>query len=261
MGHIVCEKSAGAVIKTYSPDLIVHTVLEETEPHGNASAADIFARVEPLLDRLHVVVVGPGLGRDALMLDTVSRCISAVRQRNLPLVVDADGLWLVTQRPDIVHGYAKAVLTPNVVEFARLRERLGVEDASGDDGEARVLQAVSRALGGVHVVKKAGADLIAGAGSPVLECRVPGGLKRCGGQGDVLSGIMGTMLAWKEQYLQAQPEAELLQEPECTALACYAACAATRTASRLAFEQRGRATSAVDLLSHVGAAYKELFED
>lgn len=33
-----------------------------------------------------------------------------------------DGLWLIAQWPDIIHGYQKAVLTPNHVEFTRLWE-------------------------------------------------------------------------------------------------------------------------------------------
>lgn len=36
------------------------------------------------------------------------------------MVIDADGLWLVQEDPEVVKGYKKAVLTPNVVEFKRL---------------------------------------------------------------------------------------------------------------------------------------------
>lgn len=31
-----------------------------------------------------------------------------------------DGLWLIAQQPALIHGYQKAVLTPNHVEFSRL---------------------------------------------------------------------------------------------------------------------------------------------
>lgn len=29
LGHVICDPSAGNVIKTYSPDMIVHRILEE----------------------------------------------------------------------------------------------------------------------------------------------------------------------------------------------------------------------------------------
>lgn len=40
------------------------------------------------------------------------------------VVIDADGLYLVQNEPEVVRGNAKAVLTPNVVEFKRLCESL-----------------------------------------------------------------------------------------------------------------------------------------
>ena len=35
-----------------------------------------------------------------------------------------DGLYLVTQYPEVVKNYKKAILTPNVVEFSRLYEKV-----------------------------------------------------------------------------------------------------------------------------------------
>lgn len=46
--------------------------------------------------------------------------IRLAREKDLYIVIDADGLWLVQSDPEVVKGYKKAVLTPNVVEFERL---------------------------------------------------------------------------------------------------------------------------------------------
>ena len=46
--------------------------------------------------------------------------IQLARGKGLYIVVDADGLWLVQQEPEVIKGYQKCVLTPNVVEFQRL---------------------------------------------------------------------------------------------------------------------------------------------
>jgi ATP-dependent NAD(P)H-hydrate dehydratase len=36
----------------------------------------------------------------------------------------------------------------------------------------------------------------------IEEIKEPGGLKRCGGQGDILSGMTGTFLAWGKSYVE-----------------------------------------------------------
>lgn len=50
--HIFCPKHAAAPIKSYSPELIVHPILD---------SPDAFKLIEPWLDRLHVIVIGSGM--------------------------------------------------------------------------------------------------------------------------------------------------------------------------------------------------------
>ena len=78
--------------------------------------------VVSMMDRLHCLVVGPGLGRCPMVLEATARIIQEARSRNLPLVVDADGLYLLTLDTycDILAGYDKCVLTPNAMEQKRL---------------------------------------------------------------------------------------------------------------------------------------------
>jgi ATP-dependent NAD(P)H-hydrate dehydratase len=57
--------------------------------------------IGPWLPRLHVVIIGPGLGRDPAVLEGVGHLIDLCRAAAKPLVVDADGLWLATLRPDL----------------------------------------------------------------------------------------------------------------------------------------------------------------
>jgi len=53
------------------------------------SAEEISQKTIDLLERLHAIVVGPGLGRDNLMQDTAAKIIEAAKARNMPMVVDA----------------------------------------------------------------------------------------------------------------------------------------------------------------------------
>lgn len=57
--------------------------------------------IGPWLPRLHVVIIGPGLGRDPTVLEGVGHLVDLCRAAAKPLVVDADGLWLATLRPDL----------------------------------------------------------------------------------------------------------------------------------------------------------------
>lgn len=58
------------------------------------------------------------------MQDTAKELIKIAREKNMATVIDADGLYLIQNHPDIIKGYKKAVLTPNVVEFKRLCETM-----------------------------------------------------------------------------------------------------------------------------------------
>ncbi|XP_060574366.1 ATP-dependent (S)-NAD(P)H-hydrate dehydratase-like isoform X2 [Ruditapes philippinarum] len=113
--HVFCTTEAAPVIKSYSPELIVHPMLEKS---------DCPAEVSQWLLRLHSLVIGPGLGRMDFVLDNTRNIIEQAKERNLPLVIDADGLYLITEDPHIISGYKRAILTPNIVEFNRLYEKV-----------------------------------------------------------------------------------------------------------------------------------------
>lgn len=64
------------------------------------------AEVESWFTRLDCLVVGPGLGRDPLMLDVARAIIVRARQAALPMVLDGDALLLVAREPELVQGNA-----------------------------------------------------------------------------------------------------------------------------------------------------------
>ncbi|GAO16152.1 hypothetical protein UVI_02040470 [Ustilaginoidea virens] len=214
-----------------------------------------------MLPRLDVLVVGPGLGRDPLMLETVSRVVRAARGSRMPVVLDADALQLVQRDPDLVRGYRQAVLTPNVVEFGRLRSALGLDDAGDEDGsETAKVEALAAALGGVTVVQKGRSDFVSN-GDATLVNDMEGGRKRSGGQGDTLTGSIATFLAWRRAYLDRIWDVgrDLLGEDESIGLAAFGGSAITRECSRLSFIKRGRSLVASDLTDEVHSAFLGLF--
>lgn len=199
---------------------------------GQASPEDtdpdkISEGIIAMLARLHVLVIGPGLGRDPLMHAVCARVIRAARERGLPLVLDADALALVCKDPSLVRGYALAVLTPNVVEFGRLASALGLETKDAGGGSERV-EALASALDGVTVVQKGARDLVSN-GKTTLEVDLEGGKKRSGGQGDTLTGSIATFLGWRKAYLDGIWETGgKLGEDESITLAVFGGSAITR---------------------------------
>ncbi|KAH7171182.1 H-hydrate dehydratase [Dactylonectria macrodidyma] len=273
MSHVICTPAAAAVIKTYSPNLMVHPLMRQTpSPSRTSSAATsgeskdpesdpehISGRVIDMLPRLHVLVVGPGLGRDPLMQATVARVIRAARTQNIPMVLDADALLVVQKDPGLVRGYAGAVLTPNVVEFGRLCEALKL-DVQEDAGDTAKVEALAKALQGVTVIQKGGKDYISN-GKTTFTVDLEGGKKRSGGQGDTLTGAIATLLGWRKAYLDRLWDVgeNPLDEHETVGLAAFGGSAITKECSRLAFAKKGRSLQASDLTDEVHTAYLNLF--
>ncbi|OLN97037.1 ATP-dependent (S)-NAD(P)H-hydrate dehydratase [Colletotrichum chlorophyti] len=276
MSHVICTPGAASVIKTYSPNLMVHPLMRQSPsditPSGTRDAhtdpEKISGPIIEMLSRLHVLVIGPGLGRDPLMQDTVALVIRAAREKSLPLVLDADALQLVQKDPSLVRGYALAVLTPNVVEFSRLCRALDIDEKAvkekaeggGEEKETAKVESLARALDGVTIVQKGGKDFITN-GKETLIVDLEGGLKRSGGQGDTLTGSIATFLGWRNAYLEGlwDTGAQGLKEEELVRLAAFGGSAITRECSRRAFLKKGRSLQASDLTDEVHGSFMSLF--
>ncbi|KAI0429273.1 H-hydrate dehydratase [Xylaria sp. FL1042] len=263
MSHIICTPGAGAVIKTYSPNLMVHPLMRQSsKDKDKGDPEQVAGGIIDMLPRLHVLVIGPGLGRDPLMHETCARVLAAARERKMPVVLDADALAIVTKSPELVMGWREVVLTPNVVEFGRLWK--GVFSDRDQDGggagakESGQVETLSKALGGVTIVQKGGKDFVSN-GETTLVVDLQGGLKRSGGQGDTLTGSIATFLAWRKAYLDGLwDHGGHLQETETLGLAAFGGAAITRECSRLAFEKHGRSLQASDLTEQVHTAFMNI---
>jgi len=254
MSHVICEPGAGAVIKTYSPNLMVHPYMRQSKNMTESESVEsVSNEVVSMLSRLHVVVIGPGLGRDKAMQDTCARVIQEARKQNIPFVLDADGLFLAQTRPELVEGYKECILTPNVVEFGRLAKAKGVDVSDGDPEQ--LCSKLAKAFGGVTIIQKGPKDYISN-GETTFISDGEGGLKRSGGQGDTLTGTLGTMLAWRKAYVDRIWDHDNdLKPAELLALAAFAGSAITRECSKLAFKEKGRSLQAGDLTDFVHTAF------
>ncbi|RWR96834.1 hypothetical protein CKAN_02623700 [Cinnamomum micranthum f. kanehirae] len=277
LSHVFCTKDAGTVIKSYSPELIVHPVLEESYSVRDDEKVSVFrtviAEVAKWMERFDCIVVGPGLGRDPFLLlytvnlqgfrfltfslqDTVREIMKLARASSVPLVIDGDGLFLVTNNLDLVRGYPLAVLTPNVNEYKRLIQN--VLDCEVNDQEAvQQLLSLARRIDGPTILRKGKGDLISDGDTFVL-VNNDGSPRRCGGQGDILSGSVAVFSAWARQQASALNEdpSNSVQSP--MVLGCMAGAVLLRKAAALAFANKKRATLTTDIIECLGISLEKI---
>lgn len=272
LSHVFCTSNAATVIKSYSPEIIVHPYLSEstdfkevgglTDARRAVLVEEAASEVESWFSRLDCLVVGPGLGRDPLLLDTAKAVIQKARRNGLPLVLDGDGLFLVAREPELIIGYNRCVLTPNLNEFRRLSTVLGVTLHGPNNDRSSKLAEVTSILAGPTMVSKGPVDALCD-GKNTIMCNAMGASKRCGGQGDLLAGIIATFVAWTLSFMESakrSDEAVVMPEINPMILAAYGGCLVTRTASAYAFGQRKRSMVAGDVIESIGQAVELLFD-
>ncbi|EOC1334719.1 bifunctional ADP-dependent NAD(P)H-hydrate dehydratase/NAD(P)H-hydrate epimerase [Cronobacter turicensis] len=159
-----------APLVTARPELMVHELTSDA--------------LDASLEWADVVVIGPGLGQQ----EWGKSALAKVCQCDKPMLWDADALNLLAIAPDTSHN---RILTPHPGEAARLLNRSVAEIESDRLLSAREL---AQRYGGCVVLKGAG-TVVTG---PQDECGIidvgnPG--MGTGGMGDVLSGIIGALLA------------------------------------------------------------------
>jgi NAD(P)H-hydrate epimerase len=146
--------------------------------------------LEPLLARAGVLVIGPGLGRGPWAQQLLVRALATGK----PAVLDADALNAIAEGEVPAHlPHAQCIVTPHPGEAARL---LGVT-AAGIEAERFVaLQGLRARFPGAVVLKGAGTLVASGAaGGRLGVCPYGNPGMASGGMGDVLSGVIGALLA------------------------------------------------------------------
>ena len=130
------------------------------------------------------VVVGPGMGRNVALANEV---VELVRHASRPVVVDADALWALGQSPGLV-PQGPRVLTPHDGEYVSL-----MGHPIGDDRVEAVHAAVREY--GSTVLLKGPTTIVGDPDGRVGFVTSGSSALATAGSGDVLSGIIGALIA------------------------------------------------------------------
>jgi len=172
------------------------------------------------LGKITACLVGPGLGEvSEENLKIILQIIDYLNDRQVPIIVDGDAIHIYKQGH--FANIKKLIITPN-------------------HNEAKGLK-----VSPTHIcVYKNKVDIIEFNGSKDFVFN-ESSLKRCGGQGDILAGIIATSVSIN---------------PKDLINSCISACELTRLSAHIAFREKGYSLMTGDVLDAISAALEKVVE-
>jgi NAD(P)H-hydrate epimerase len=158
---------------------IVSGIRPELMCHQVSAPEDL----DPLIARASVIVIGPGLGKTEWAQALLNKALST----NLPKVLDADSLNLLSQAPRKANDW---ILTPHPGEASRL---LGSSCSKVQQDRFQAVSDLQHKYGGVAVLKGVG-TLVKGEIDMIQVCPAGNPGMATGGMGDILSGVSGAKI-------------------------------------------------------------------
>lgn len=177
-----CLRSGAGLVSVATHPSNVGTVLQgryELMVHG----VDTKEQLQQLLSRASIVVLGPGLGLD----EWATKMYLACQDVSVPLVLDADGLTLYTQHPEV---FKPTVVTPHIGEAKRL---LAARDPDFVHTRFELAEHLVTLTGAIAVLKGPGTIIQSDQRRNINRSGCPA--MASAGMGDVLSGIIAALLA------------------------------------------------------------------
>ena len=150
---------------------------------GGRLSREAIPEILERLPKMDAVLIGPGLGQSPEVLAVVK---AVLEQAACPVVVDADGINLLSGHKDVLRGRTcPTILTPHEGEFARIGGK------TGGDRMAAAAE-LARELGCTVLLKGHRTCITDGTAAYVNPTGNPG--MAVGGSGDVLAGIIVSLL-------------------------------------------------------------------
>ena len=167
------------IIQTLIPEAVVSVYDEDYQRDTILSC----------VERADAIAIGCGLSQSVLARNVLSDVLRA-RGENIPLVIDADALNLLSRNRSLLKYAKGAVITPHVAEMSRLCGR-SIEEIKADKEQTAKDFAEKYSL--VCVLKDHVSVVSDGGEEVYINKRGNSGMAT-GGSGDVLAGIIGAIL-------------------------------------------------------------------
>ena len=181
---------AMAVVAAVAPELMIWPL--DAAAHGGITEANLDPeRLMQLLAGKTLLAIGPGMGRSPETTQFFAGILAATK---LPLVIDADGLNLLSAHPELLTTLAKdrvVVLTPHPGEMARLA---ATSIAEVQAYRLETARSFAQKTGATVVLKGARTIVAHPDGSAAVNTTGNPAMAK-GGSGDLLCGLIAGMVA------------------------------------------------------------------
>lgn len=184
-GEAALRVGAGLVSIATHPEhaFAISSARPELMAHGITTSNQL----EQLLTRATVIVIGPGLGQSSWSKKLFLAALNAKK----PMVIDADGLNLLATNIIFKKFIPNKnwILTPHAKEAIRLLQNNKIID------RVATVKTLQKKYGGICLLKGSGTLITDGEEIDICNQGNPG--MATGGMGDILSGIIGGLIAQK----------------------------------------------------------------
>jgi len=162
------------------------SALLSRQPEIMVKSVTNIGQLLPLIELANVLVIGPGLGQSSWS----EQMLHCVLKSKKTTVLDADALNLLSKKPNWLK-HSNIILTPHPGEAARL---LNVPTSAIQEDRFKSVKAIQKKWGGSILLKGSG-SLISHQDDAIKLCPYGNPGMATGGMGDVLSGIIGGLIA------------------------------------------------------------------
>jgi NAD(P)H-hydrate epimerase len=176
--------------------------------YGSDEPADIVTkRLASEMEKCDSVVLGCGLGRSELAKKIVE---TALKKISVPLLIDADGLNILSENESLwaligEEQRSMTVITPHMGEMSRLTGKSIPEILSEP---VRAAMDFAREKGVICLLKDHNTVISDGSVVYINQSGNPG--MATAGMGDVLAGIVGSLMAGMKKSLKNVPKSDVL---------------------------------------------------
>jgi ADP-dependent NAD(P)H-hydrate dehydratase len=166
---------------------------------GEVIAHEAAEVIDGVLAECSCVAIGPGLGQSA---GARALTLRILQQSRVPVVVDADAINVLASVPELSRDLrAACVLTPHPGEFRTLAGALNItQDPTHHETRGPAAEALAQRLGCIVVLK--GRHSVVTNGHDTWVCDRGHPCLATGGTGDVLTGLLGGLLAIQHENNQ-----------------------------------------------------------
>ena len=195
-------RSGCGLVRIYTPEenrIILQTAVPEAVlTTYSAKKADTQQLIE-CLSWADVIILGPGIGKSDVAHSIVK---TVLKNAAVPMVVDADALNIIAEQTEqLLRPHTELVLTPHLGEMSRLKQ-LAVSYIK--ENIEQVAEDFAREYNVICVLKDSRTVAAIPYGKTFINRNGNSGMATAG-SGDVLSGIIGSLMAQGLSAEQAAP--------------------------------------------------------